>query len=96
MKTPPLLSEAQLLQWHEELEAMHKELRNGVVPLTAANVLTEQDVCALLKVTNRTVRKYRKQQFIGYTKMAGTIIYFRNLLYLDLVRLYYLNRSKQK
>lgn len=83
------ITEADFLKWYQEVSMVHKELAQGIVPLTKENILMEHEVCELLGVTSRTLRKYRQLKYLGFVKMEGLIFYFKPLLYLDLFRLYY-------
>ena len=89
MKTMNSWSEAQLLAWQEEMTTTCLQLREAIIPLTKDDVLTESEVCTLLGVTDRTLRKYRQRHYIGFVKMSGRIFYFKHLLYADLHLLYY-------
>lgn len=89
MKNCNFITEAQFLEWYQEVARLHRELAQGIVPLTKENILMEREVCELLGVTTRTLRKYRQQQYIGSIKMEGLIFYIKPLLYMDLFLMYY-------
>ena len=89
MKNIHFVTEAQFLEWYQEVARVHKEMAQGIIPLTKENILMEQEVCELLGVTSRTLRKYRQQQYLGFIKMEGLIFYLKPLLYMDLFLLYY-------
>ena len=89
MKNFNFITEAQFMDWYQEIARLHKELAQGIVPLTKENIMMESEVCDLLGVTTRTLRKYRQQRYIGFIKMEGLIFYLKPLLYIDLFLLYY-------
>lgn len=78
-----------------ELSLLKENLQRAIVPLTKENILTERQVCELLGVTDRTLRKYREKQYIGFIKLSGRILYLKHLLYLDLEELYYQERGRE-
>ena len=77
-----------------QLQLLEEDLKRAIVPLTKENILTERQVCELLGVTDRTLRKYREKRFIGFIKLSGRILYLKHLLYLDLEELYYQERGR--
>lgn len=95
MKNTHFATESQFLEWYQEVARVHKELAQGIIPLTKENILMEQEVCELLGVTSRTLRKYRQQQYLGFIKMEGLIFYLKPLLYMDLFLLYYRPRTER-
>ena len=95
MRNLNLFTEAQFLDWYQEVAMVHRNMMQAIVPLTKENILTEEEVCELLGVTDRTLRTYRQKQYIGFAKLAGRIIYIRNLLYLDLLMMYYAPKEEK-
>ncbi|WHF51446.1 hypothetical protein QGN23_13620 [Chryseobacterium gotjawalense] len=89
MKSFNFITDGDFLEWYQEVSRVHKELAEGTIPLTKENILMEHEVCELLGVTARTLRKYRQQKYLGFVKMEGLIFYLKPLLYLDLFLLYY-------
>ena len=90
MKTKSQFSEAEIMEWI----AMRKDLENVINPFTKENLMTESEVCTIMGVTDRTMRKYRKMHYIGFIKISGQIFYFKNLLYKDLLAHYYEDKNE--
>lgn len=94
MKTNHQLKDHHAAASRRELRVLEEDLRRAIVPLTKENILTERQVCELLGVTDRTLRKYREKRYIGCIKLSGRILFLKHLLYLDLEDLYYQEREK--
>lgn len=85
MKLYDNISGALLMQMNKEVKMMRK----GIIPdfgtLTKEHFYTENEMCEMLGVTHRTLRTYRKNNLLGYIKIAGRILYLKYLFALDLL-----------
>lgn len=95
MKKFNFITDGDFLEWYQEVSRIHKELAEGIIPLTKENILMEPEVCDLLGVTSRTLRKYREKKYLGFVKMEGLIFYLKPLLYLDLFLMYYRTKNER-
>lgn len=86
MKTN-LLTENKVLEWMKEIEEFNTSLLSMEVPPVHDLLIPEYEVCEILKVTSRTMRKYRMKKYLRYVKIEGRIYYIKLLLYLDLILL---------
>lgn len=78
-------TEVQLQDWLAELEECQHQLLHAEIQLDRTHLLPETEVCKLLGVTERTMRRYRKKKYLRYIKLDGRIFYLKVLLYIDLV-----------
>lgn len=88
MKKLHLISEAQVRQWKKELSVHPDDFVTAeIFDFSKDDLLNESDVCELLGVTGRTLRKYRFSGHFHYIKLERRIIYLKRELYKDLLRL---------
>jgi len=52
-------------------------------------ILFEDQVCTILGTTPRTLRNYRKKEYIRAISFKGRIIYLKTFLWLDLLKMFY-------
>lgn len=74
----------QLLKEYEELLLAN----NSVVAVTPEQILTDEEVLKVFKISIRTLYRYRKEGKINYFKLGGRSYYFRPLLFLNMLKLY--------
>lgn len=86
MKNLSTFSEAQLLQLQDEIEELREQLSTSDLILSKGQVMSEQQVCALLGVTCRTMQRYRNAHLLHYIKLHKQIYYIKILLILDLLK----------
>ena|SRR5690606_1258837 len=55
------------------------------IPLQPEDILLDEDVMKLLKISERTLRNYRRDRLLQYTKIGARVYYFRPVLYEDLL-----------
>lgn len=85
MNTLLKFSEVQLREWNEEIKMQYKQMLLADVPLMKHQILTDPEVCAILGVSDRTMRTYRQRQYFHFIKLDGRILYVRWVFLLDLV-----------
>lgn len=83
----PVITKAmqeQLLRQYEELLLAN----NFSLKLLPEEILTDEDVMKILKISKRTLFKYRKEGKINYFKLGSRTYYLRPVLFLNMLRLY--------
>jgi hypothetical protein len=76
-------------QWAELLRKLNQYLREqGLIRFQKDDILFEDDVCELLRITPRTLLNLRKDGIIQCAKFRGQCIYIRSLLFLNIVENY--------
>jgi len=83
----PVITKAmqeQLLRQYEELLLAN----NSEAVVTPEQILTDEEVQSLFKITRRTLYRYRKQGKIHYFKLGNRSYYFRPILFLNMLKLY--------
>lgn len=85
MKTIDKFSEFQLSEWIEELQCIQREFKDTHVLLHEKQLVSEQEACRLLSISERTMRRYRKNHFLHYIKINKQIYYLKFLLLSDLL-----------
>ncbi len=86
MRKLTFISEAQVRSIFEELRVLQAQMQTVSEPfLRREDLLTEQEVCTLLRVSPRTMLRYRKAGHFHYIKLNGTILYHRAVLYCDVL-----------
>lgn len=81
-----LFSEGHLKEWLAALEDCHDHLLHADIQLDRKHLIPESEICTILGVTERTMRRYRKKKYFRYIKLDGRIYYLRLMLYIDLVQ----------
>lgn len=74
----------QLLKEYEELLLAN----NSAVAVTPEQILTDEEVLKVFKISIRTLYRYRKEGKINYFKLGSRSYYFRPLLFLNMLKLY--------
>lgn len=80
-------SEAELMNILHQLQG---QLQNSILDpalLTKENILEDHQVCDLLRISTKTLRRYCKDGKISYFKMGGKYYYLRQMLYLNILKL---------
>lgn len=80
-------SEAKLREHDQEIKKLIEQLTHSEYPLNKMQLLTEVQVCALLGVSERTMRTYRQRNYFHFIKLEGRILYLKHILLQDLLRL---------
>jgi len=83
----PVITKAmqeQLLKEYEELLLAN----NSGGAVTPEQILTDEEVQLLFKITRRTLYRYRKEGKIHYFKLGNRSYYFRPILFLNMLKLY--------
>lgn len=80
MKSYEKFNEHQLQYWQEELSRLKADPSFAVQKFKDM-LITERQTSDLLGVTERTMRRYRKNDLLPYAKIGGRIFYLKNLLY---------------
>lgn len=93
MRKLDLISEAQFWAQFEEIKVLHQKLSESILPLRREDILTEQEVCEILRVSPRTMLRYRKREYFHYIKLEGTVLYHNVVLYYDLLALCKINHA---
>lgn len=88
-----LITEAQFKIWVEDLKVLHQNLLQQQLPLDKEHFLTEQQVCDMMGITTRTMRKHRQKKRFHFMKIGGLILYHKVLFYLDVIRLHYVQEK---
>lgn len=78
-------SEAQLGAWNDEIIMLQNQLLQRDVPLTKEQFLTEQEVCQLLSISDRTMRRYRNESFLHCMKFKGRVLFLKIVFLQDLL-----------
>ena len=86
MKDFSLFNSINFEKWMREVEMSIEKMSYGV-PLNRESLLEEIEVCALLGVSQRTVRTYRKRKYLRYIKLNGRIFYLKLFLFLDFMKM---------
>ncbi|OFM81824.1 helix-turn-helix domain-containing protein [Weeksella sp. HMSC059D05] len=63
---------------------------------TDDDILSDEEVMKILKISKRSLFEYRKKGFIQFIKIGGRYYYIRLILYLDLLQLYQVPLEKEK
>ena len=78
------LSEFKLREWIEDIKLQYQKMNAADAPLLKEQMLTEQEVCAILSVSDRTMRAYRQRGYFHFMKLYGNIYYIRWIFLLDM------------
>lgn len=57
---------------------------------TDDDILSDEEVMKILKISKRSLFEYRKKGFLQFIKIGGRYYYIRLFLYLDLLQLYHI------
>lgn len=57
---------------------------------TEDDILSDEQVMDILKISKRSLFEYRKKGFVKFIKVGGRHYYIRLFLYLDLLQLYHI------
>ena len=57
-----------------------------ILTLDKDSILKDQDICQLLTISVKTLRKFRNEKLISYIKLGGTYYYYKPIFILDLLR----------
>ncbi|WDF46948.1 helix-turn-helix domain-containing protein [Chryseobacterium sp. KACC 21268] len=55
------------------------------IQLDRKMLMTEKEVAQLLRVSERTMRTYRHQNYFHHIKIEGNVFYLQFILFLDLI-----------
>ncbi len=85
MKAIENTNEGLFQQWIKELNNFQQEVLSVNIALNNEQLLSEEKVCKLLGVCDRTMRRYRQQHLIHYVKISKQIYYLKFVLINDLL-----------
>ncbi|SKB96061.1 Helix-turn-helix domain-containing protein [Soonwooa buanensis] len=87
MKPKFSFSEGDYMNLHHIAEdLLISSLEKGVA-IQKSMLLSEDDVCQILQISPRTLRKYRSEHFFRFIKLHGRIYFLKLTFYLDLLKL---------
>ena len=87
MKTTLLTSQYFAAYLQQALERYH-EGAPLEINLEDSEVMMDEDVMQLLKISERTLRNYRKHHYLQFIKLKGRYYYLRSVLFMNLLSLY--------
>lgn len=87
MKAIENTNESLFQQWIKELNNFQEGVVSINIALNNEQLLSEDKVCKLLGVCNRTMRRYRQNHLLHYIKISKQIYYLKFVLINDLIAL---------
>lgn len=87
MKPKLYFSEGQYMSWNQIAEDMVTNSLKNNDCIQKDMLLSEIEVCQILQISPRTLRKYRHEHFFRYIKLHGRIYFLKVMFYLDLLKL---------
>lgn len=85
MKQFSLFSESQIKEWILDLKQLIDNLLTYGIQLDRTMLMTEKEVAELLRVSERTMRTYRHQNYFHHIKLEGNVYYLTIIFFLDLI-----------
>ncbi|WP_333853906.1 helix-turn-helix domain-containing protein [Epilithonimonas sp.] len=76
-------------QWAELLREIRQYLKQqGIIRFQKEDIMFENDVCDMLRITPRTLLNLRKDGIIHCAKFRGQCIYIRSILFFNIIENY--------
>lgn len=59
---------------------------NHLILLDSSQILTDQDLCSLFRISTRTLRRYRKKGEFRFIQLGRSYYYFKTDIYLKILK----------